>query len=68
MWPFWGEGGDLKKDMGRVYQPGQYLIKACFNFGPKTVVVILFSTSGINTLFAVDGRAGEVGLPKPFKA
>ena len=52
----------------RVYHPGQYLIKTCFKFGSKIVVVILFLIDGINSMFlSLSKRAklsscGKVGV------
>ena len=49
-------------DLARVHLPGQYLIKVCFKFGSKIVVVVLFSTYGFNKSsenFDHDGRMAK---------
>lgn len=46
-------------DLAKVHHLRQYLIKACFTFGSKIVVVVLFLTGGFNTSPTVSSEQGN---------
>lgn len=56
--PFSGNPG---MDLVKVHHPGQYLMKACFQFGSKTVVVVLFSTDDFSTSPSISNEQEVLG-------
>lgn len=53
--------GTPQMNLVKVHHPGPYLMKACFRFGLKTMVVILFSTDDFSTSPSISNEQEVLG-------